>query len=80
MSLENLDTLWAIPESTCKTAKSTLRVYVCPLTLWHFENPIFSAIFCSNNSTFFSSPSKSSKKLAPVPVVPLHPSSLILSN
>ena len=77
ISFENFAALCAIDARHESTAKSVLRLYVCPETSnTLFSKPIFFAIRISSSLTFFASPENSAKKLAPVPVVPLHPKSL----
>jgi len=80
ISFENLCALAATPARTFNTRVSSLREYVCPETGKHFSNPIFFAIISSNFLTFSSSPSKSSMKLACVPVVPFEPKSFIVER
>ena len=64
----DLCALWAIPLRTFTTRVSSLREYVCPETGKHASNPIFWAILLSASLHFSWSPSKSSRKLACVPV------------
>ena len=73
MSVAIFAALCAMPERTFITKESSFRVYVCPATGMQLGTPIFSAIFFSSARTFSPSPWKRARKLAAVPVAPLHP-------
>ena len=66
--------LSAIPASVARTWASIFREYVCPETVYDPSKPNASATSRSRASTLASSPPKSARKLACVPVVPLTPS------
>ena len=72
MSQANLEAEAAMPQSTWPMRSSSLRVAVWPET-GMAGKPTLAQKRCSSASTLSPSPSKSSRKLAWVPVVPLMP-------